>query len=139
MNLDLFTSFKGRANRKPFWLGMLVLSIISTILWMILGGVFGLSAMNEFDVSANASPEAIDAAGRAMFAKILPALGILLLATLWPTLAIYTKRWHDRDKSGWWSLIILIPIIGGIWILIELGFLRGTDGPNRFGSDPIPD
>jgi uncharacterized membrane protein YhaH (DUF805 family) len=64
-------------------------------------------------------------------------LGILLLITLWPSLALYAKRWHDRGKSGWWSLIMLIPIIGGIWMLIELGFLRGTDGPNRFGNDRL--
>jgi len=36
------------------------------------------------------------------------------------------------------GLIGLIPIIGGIWLLIELGFLKGTDGPNRFGS-PVTD
>ena len=53
-----------------------------------------------------------------------------------PAIILYAKRWHDRDKSGWWSLIVLIPGIGGIWMLIELGFLRGTAGPNRFGSDP---
>ncbi len=40
------------------------------------------------------------------------------------------------DKSGWWMLIALIPIIGSIWFLIELGFLAGTPGPNRFGPPP---
>jgi hypothetical protein len=51
---------------------------------------------------------------------------------------VYIKRFHDRDKSGWWVLIWLIPIIGAIWLLIELGFLKGTPGPNRFGS-PVTD
>ncbi|MBV7329929.1 DUF805 domain-containing protein [Chloroflexi bacterium TSY] len=55
---------------------------------------------------------------------------------LWPNLAVSAKRWHDRDKSGWWSLIVLIPIIGVIWMLIEVGFLEGTNGPNRFGPEP---
>jgi uncharacterized membrane protein YhaH (DUF805 family) len=64
---------------------------------------------------------------------------ILFLLLLWPSICLYAKRWHDRDKSGWWSLIGLIPIIGGLWMLIELGFLRGTDGPNRFGPNPIAD
>ncbi|MGH7978886.1 MAG: DUF805 domain-containing protein [Limisphaerales bacterium] len=59
---------------------------------------------------------------------------VLTLVLIWPSLAIYAKRWHDRDKSGWWSLIILIPLIGTIWSLVECGFLRGTDGPNRFGA-----
>jgi len=54
-------------------------------------------------------------------------------------LAVYTKRWHDRNKSGWWSLILLIPIVGPIWMLVELGFLRGTEGTNNYGPDPIVD
>jgi uncharacterized membrane protein YhaH (DUF805 family) len=62
---------------------------------------------------------------------------ILSLVFLYPILAIYAKRWHDRDKSGWWSLIALVPIIGGIWIFIELGCLRGADGPNQYGPDPL--
>ncbi|MGQ0485996.1 MAG: DUF805 domain-containing protein [Hyphomicrobiales bacterium] len=62
---------------------------------------------------------------------------ILVVVFLWPTLAIYAKRWHDRGKSGWWMLIILIPLIGPIWVLIELGFLRGTKGPNHYGPDPL--
>jgi uncharacterized membrane protein YhaH (DUF805 family) len=61
--------------------------------------------------------------------------GIFALLTLIPTIIVYVKRFHDRDKSGWWVLIGLIPIIGVIWLLIELGFLKGTPGPNRFGTD----
>lgn len=59
---------------------------------------------------------------------------LLWLAILWPMLAIYAKRWHDRDKSGWWTLITLIPLIGPIWAMIECGFLPGTVGQNRFGQ-----
>ena len=83
------------------------------------------------------NPDAAAAAmSNAMSGMILP-ISILVLIVLWPTLAVYTKRWHDRDKSGWWSLIMFVPIIGGIWFLVECGFLRGTDGPNRFGNDPL--
>ena len=63
--------------------------------------------------------------------------GLLGLALIYPVIALYAKRWHDRNKSGWWSLIGLIPIIGGIWMLIELGFLKGTAGPNSYGPDPL--
>ena len=59
------------------------------------------------------------------------------LVLLWPYLAGAIKRWHDRDKSGWWMLIGLIPIIGQIWVLVELGFLPGTAGPNQYGPDPL--
>ena len=69
------------------------------------------------------------------FSSSLYALVSLLM--LWPLLAISIKRFHDRDKSGWWVLIGLIPVIGWIWLLIELGFLPGTDGPNQYGPDPL--
>ena len=50
---------------------------------------------------------------------------------LW--LALCVKRYQDLDKSGWWSLVGFIPIIGPIWILIELGLMKGTPGHNRYG------
>ena len=53
------------------------------------------------------------------------------------TIIVGIKRWHDRDKSGWWSLIAFIPLIGFLWVLIECGFLAGTSGSNRFGEDPL--
>lgn len=64
--------------------------------------------------------------------------GLFSLAALWPGIAVSVKRVHDRDWSGWFVLIALIPIVGGIWLLIELGFLPGTPGPNRFGPPPPP-
>ncbi|MFH1618546.1 MAG: DUF805 domain-containing protein [bacterium] len=60
-----------------------------------------------------------------------------LLVLVWPALAISAKRWHDRDKSGWWNLIIFVPLLGTLWTLIECGFLPGTNGPNRFGENPL--
>ncbi len=42
---------------------------------------------------------------------------------------------HDQNKSGWWILISLIPLIGGIWLLV-LTWLEGTSGPNQYGPDP---
>ena len=135
MNLSTFTSFDGRIPRKTFWLGFLVLLIISWILQFILFAIFGVSMMPD----PSLTPEQQMAQAEQMMSGMMLPLGILLLITLWPSLALYAKRWHDRDKSGWWSLIMFVPIIGGIWMLIELGFLRGTDGPNRFGPNPIAD
>ena len=122
-------SFDGRIPRKTFWLAILVMIVISWILQLIIFSVFGVSMMSD----PNTTPEQ---AMEQMSGIMLP-LGIITLLTLWPSLAIYAKRWHDRNKSGWWSLILFVPIIGGIWMLVELGFLRGTEGANRFGPDPI--
>jgi len=62
-------------------------------------------------------------------------LGILgYIPLMWISLAASVKRWHDRGKSGWWVLIGAIPIIGGIWALVETGFLVGDPGDNQYGS-----
>ncbi len=71
-----------------------------------------------------------------------PLLGALALiayaiAGLWALLAVLTKRWHDRDKSALWVLLVFVPVIGNLWTLIECGCLRGTEGPNTYGPDPL--
>ena len=65
-----------------------------------------------------------------------PIIDVFALVAIWMKLAVLVKRWHDRDKSGWWMLIGLIPLIGGLWILIECGFLDGTRGSNKYGLSP---
>lgn len=59
------------------------------------------------------------------------------IVTFWPSFAVMVKRWHDRGKSGWWMLVGLVPYLGWVWALVELGFIRGTIGPNRYGQDPL--
>jgi uncharacterized membrane protein YhaH (DUF805 family) len=130
MDLSMFTSFEGRINRQKWWLGLIALVVIEWIVFIVIGMVFGGGMMAGMD------PNNPEAAAEAMSTMMIP-LGIIGLIFLWPTLALYAKRWHDRGKSGWWTLIALVPVIGGIWILVELGFLRGTDGPNQYGNDPI--
>ena len=132
---NLYLSMEGRTNRKPFWLGVLVLAVVIWILEFILFAAFGVSMMPAMD--PNADPAAAAAAASAMMGKMAVPLIILTLLILWPYICLYAKRWHDRDKSGWWTLIMFVPIIGSIWLIVELGFLRGTSGANRFGPDPL--
>jgi uncharacterized membrane protein YhaH (DUF805 family) len=109
---QFYFSAQGRVNRKQWWLKLIlpvfVISIILAIIDMAIG---------TYD------PQ--DGVGLLS--------GIFALLAIIPAIMVYIKRFHDRDKSGWWVLIVLVPIIGAIWILIELGFLAGTPGPNRFG------
>ena len=125
MNLQTFTSFQGRIPRMTFWLGVLILMIIQWVLFALFGGM----AMMSMDMNDPAAAEQ-------MMSKMLP-LYLISLVFLWPSLALYAKRWHDRGKSGWWTLILLVPLVGFFWFLIECGFLRGSEGANRFGNDPI--
>ena len=54
------------------------------------------------------------------------------LALLLPNLAVSVRRLHDTDRSGWWLLLAIIPIIGSL-VLLFFMIQRGTDGANRFG------
>ncbi|MEN8040981.1 MAG: DUF805 domain-containing protein [Actinomycetota bacterium] len=112
---DLFFSFDGRINRGKFWAGIGMMWLLALIVGGIIG--FGLFAVSK-------------ALGWIVFI-------VVYAAALWIGLALSVKRWHDRDKSGWWILIGLVPIIGGLWALIETGFLPGTDGNNQYGPDPL--
>ncbi len=61
--------------------------------------------------------------------------GLYLLAMLIPGLAVAVRRLHDVNKSGWFMFVALIPLIGGIWLLI-LMVTDSTPGDNEYGSNP---
>lgn len=113
MNIKWFLlSFSGRINRLPFWM----FTLCAGVLWLLLNLALGIDILH-----------------RSRDAKSF----IPTLVLLWPSLAVQAKRWHDRDKSAWWLLINIVPIIGPIWALIETGFLSGTSGENQYGEDPL--
>jgi uncharacterized membrane protein YhaH (DUF805 family) len=65
-----------------------------------------------------------------------PSFALIGCILLWPRLAISIKRLHDRGKSGLWILLVFIPVLGWLWLLVDMGFLDGTPGPNKFGPSP---
>jgi uncharacterized membrane protein YhaH (DUF805 family) len=107
----LFFGFEGRVSRRQFWLYGVAALLGLALLGHVLLGIARVRA-GTADLVVN-------------------------LLLLWPALALSVKRWHDRDKSGWWVLLNLLPVIGWLWALLDNGFLRGTAGPNRFGPDPL--
>lgn len=62
---------------------------------------------------------------------------IILLLTTWLNIVTSIKRVHDCNKSGWWVLLLVVPIIGSFWALFYLGCKRGVVGKNQFGDDPV--
>lgn len=157
--LKRYADFSGRSRRLEFWLWALFNTVVTGILlafiWVALfASVTELAdraASGEFDyyIPSDYSYSSITLNGQyydippdVFFQTILGSLGIpgillglYALATFIPNLAVTVRRLHDQDKSGWWILISLIPLIGGIWLLV-LYFIDGTPGPNRFGPDP---
>jgi len=107
----LLFSFEGRINRQPYW--MFVLAVIAVTFVLV-----GISMVIGEKVGT-----------------IL--LVLFQLAVLWSALAIQVKRWHDRDKSAWWLLMNLVPFVGALWVFVECGCLRGTEGQNQYGTDPL--
>jgi uncharacterized membrane protein YhaH (DUF805 family) len=112
-------AFNGRINRAKFWLGSVIVMVALIVLMIIVGMAGGVS------------PEGTPSGPIGIIAIVI------YLVSLWPSIALGIKRFHDRNKSGWWVLIVLVPIIGGLWYLIECGFLEGTKGSNQFGADPL--
>lgn len=108
----LLWSFNGRISRGEFWLGIL---LVCVPLLVVEAGIRVLAAIGS---------------------EILLLVGyVIAIAATVAIFAVYAKRFHDRGRSGWWSLILLIPILQ-FWAPVECGFLEGTDEPNAFG--PVP-
>ena len=118
----VFFSFEGRISRITYWCATavrIVASCICILVFVVTLEPLPLSVTNLF-----------------VFVIGLFAL-LLFILTFYAGYPIVIKRWHDRNKSGWWALIEWIPLIGTLWTIIECGFLKGTDGPNRFGPNPL--
>jgi uncharacterized membrane protein YhaH (DUF805 family) len=111
--LKKYAVFSGRARRKEYWMFVLF-NIIFLIVAVILDNILGT---------------AIEDVGYGLF-YIVYSLAVLI-----PAIAVGVRRLHDTDRSGWWLLISLIPIIGGIWLIVLLA-TAGTAGENNYGADP---
>jgi uncharacterized membrane protein YhaH (DUF805 family) len=154
--LELLFSAKGRIRRRTYWTYSIGYGIGIWIIYYVLYLFLGEGSFME-DIGH--------------FARVSPtpfhlAMIILMGASLWPSICISAKRWHDRNRSGWIAgattifstlaayvppivtaahvenaqpitLVASIASFGvGIWVLVECGFLDGTPGPNRFGPSP---
>jgi len=121
--LRQYVDFQGRARRTEYWMFTLFNVIISIVLGFVdrLLGFGSVRSSTAGGVSFSASPGLLGT--------------IYALAVLLPSLAVAVRRLHDTDRSGWWVLIALIPLIGAI-VLLVFFVLEGTRGPNSHGQDP---
>jgi uncharacterized membrane protein YhaH (DUF805 family) len=147
MNFDfqrLYLSPEGRIGRGQFWLGILGIAVVAIVCSLIVALIFGPLSFT---------------------AEVIVFIMELILA--YPAYCILAKRFQDRGRPGWLGAIgIGVPIfiaflallgvtgseeqpnllgqvlsfvdlVIGFWLLIDLGILRGTVGPNQYGPDPI--
>lgn len=118
---ELLFGFQGRVGRLQFWLVHVASLLIAGLFW----GIVNLRPPPE----AGAPPPPPVAGAELL--EIIPWL--IMAALVWPLLAISVKRLHDRGQSGWWMLLALVPGVGQVWQLVNLGILQAKGEDNRFG------
>ena len=114
--LSKYATFSGRAARPEYWWWVLATIILFLVLGVIDGAL--VAPMLGFEAFEPTAGQPI---------SLIASLGLLI-----PNLAVAARRLHDTDKSGWWLLLGLIPLIGNL-VLIFLLVQKGTEGANRFG------
>ncbi len=114
--LTNYAEFKGRAHRTEYWMFVLV-SMLVVIVLGIIESILGISSVSEYGSNSG------------------PIVALYNLAVLIPSIAVGVRRLHDTDKSGWWMLLILIPIIGWLLLLYYL-VLDSQAESNQFGENP---
>jgi uncharacterized membrane protein YhaH (DUF805 family) len=117
---------RGRIPRRVFWLHYVLPIFAVGIVAMILDAMLGLWLVAP---AAEGGPEFSSGTG------LLST--VAWLGTLVPSISSNVTRLHDRGHSAWWLLWLLLPLAGAIVLLVQIGFLRGDAGPNRYG--PAPD
>jgi uncharacterized membrane protein YhaH (DUF805 family) len=109
--LRKYTVFHGRAGRPEFWWFTLVNIVVSVVIFQIVIGA----------IAGHAVGEALS--------------GLYGLAVLLPNLGVAIRRLHDTNRTGWWILIGIIPVIG--WIILIVFYAMGGDSSeNSYGGLP---
>ena len=110
--LKKYAVFSGRARRKEYWMFFLINLLISAVL-IAIDSLIGTFSQTGFGLLQ----------------------GLYSLAVLIPSIAVTVRRLHDTGRTGWWILIGLIPVIGGIVLLIFM-LLDSQPGVNQYGPNP---
>ena len=111
-----YTNFSGRARRQEYWYFTLINALISIAI------TFADALMGTYNPALGAG-----------FFGIIYGLAVFI-----PTLAVTFRRLHDTGRSGWWLLILIVPLLGALIMLVFL-LLDSNSGPNRYGENPKAD
>ncbi len=151
-----FTGFDGRLNRQAWWFGAIILGVVQVIVTWILG----LIIPGGIVIGADGTIDPASIAGMMQKTGWIGLIVAIIFA--YPFLAITIKRRHDKNNNGYdavgfiivellYYLVIgagmmigaigaivgLVLAVYGIYLLVVVGFLKGTSGPNNYGPDPL--
>lgn len=104
--LKKYAVFEGRARRTEYWVFALFNFLIGLLL-SVIENALGITWLTD----------------------------IYFLAVLVPNLAVLVRRLHDTNKSGWWALLLLLPVVGGI-VLFIFALIDSDPGENQYGPNP---
>ena len=113
---DLYFSFEGRISRSILWQKLIAPYVLLNLI------SYKFFHVGKIDADID------------NFSVFFVLLNIVFFI---PFFTMGVKRCHDRNKSGWFMLVTLIPVIGTLWFLIEIYFVKGTRGANKYGPDPL--
>ncbi|MFC4517577.1 DUF805 domain-containing protein [Streptomyces ehimensis] len=105
--LKKYAVFKGRARRREYWMFTLISCIIAIVL-MAADEIFGTGEIIQ---------------------------NVYTVALLLPCITVMVRRLHDTDRSGWWALFSLVPLVGFITVMVFM-CLDSTPGDNEHGPNP---
>ncbi len=113
-----YADFDGRANRREFWCFTFSYFLISTLLFILIEHLHGIEQIHS------------------IYILITILFIVFQVAIFIPIISLSVRRLHDIGRSGWYILIILIPIVGFITLLIFY-LSKSQKGSNVYGQEPI--
>ncbi len=109
--IEFYTTFEGRLSRRDFAMRVVLPALGISIVASVLDMAFGFKDWGPFAI-------------------------LVMLALIWPCIATSARRLHDVGQTGWWQLVFAIPLIGLIAFIV-LMCMKGTEGPNKYGPEPV--
>jgi hypothetical protein len=108
-----YATFRGRARRREYW-RFILYYLLAYVLLLGIDAVTG-----TFDMET----------------QLGLLSGLFLLFMVIPSIAVAARRLHDTERSGWWLLLALLPLIGQL-VLLFFFIQEGDEGSNDYGPDP---
>lgn len=118
---------RGRINRSTYWQHYVLPLFAFGLLAYCADLALGFSELSDLTATGDQAVSVWE---------LGPFSTLVSLATLVPSISSGVTRLHDRSHSAWWLLFAFVPLVGGIILLVQMGFLRGDGGPNRYGPPP---
>jgi uncharacterized membrane protein YhaH (DUF805 family) len=134
----LLNGFDGRISRKPFWIAFGVVGAANLLFYFIAEALDGDRLSAIFDL-AFTYPQFAIAAKRGQDRNLpLGLVGVVFALSVVLDLLIVLGLAGSNDEPSMVAVVLSVSmLVLGLALLVELGFRRGTIGPNRYGPDPL--